>query len=137
MTRSQLIKIAKARISEANALLSMHKYSGAYYLGGYAVECLLKAAIAKTIRRSEFPNKKLISDAYTHDLSKLAKLSPVGLQLENEIASNKAFALNWGIAKDWSTDSRYEISNANKAKELLDALNDPADGVLQWLRRYT
>jgi HEPN domain-containing protein len=49
--------MAMVRLKEANVLLRLGLSDGAYYLAGYAVECALKACIAKGTRRYEFPDK--------------------------------------------------------------------------------
>jgi len=47
MNRNDFQQLADVRIDEAVVLLDQGKYDGAYYLAGYAVECSLKACIAK------------------------------------------------------------------------------------------
>jgi hypothetical protein len=47
MNRAELQRLAKERISDAKVLLAARHWSAAYYLAGYAVECALKACIAK------------------------------------------------------------------------------------------
>jgi HEPN domain-containing protein len=47
MTRKDLQKLAAIRLKEAKLLLAANAPDGAYYLAGYAVECALKACIAK------------------------------------------------------------------------------------------
>ena len=44
---------------------------GAYYLAGYAIECALKACIAKATRRYDFPDRKKVDASHTHDLREL------------------------------------------------------------------
>jgi len=44
---------------------------GAYYLAGYAVECALKACIAKKTQRHEFPDKRRVDASHTHNLIQL------------------------------------------------------------------
>ena len=41
-------------------------YAGSYYLSGYAVECGLKAVIAKLQGRNEFPDKRLANECNAH-----------------------------------------------------------------------
>jgi hypothetical protein len=43
-------RLAKERISDAKVLLGARHWVGAYYLAGYAVECALKACIAKLMK---------------------------------------------------------------------------------------
>ena len=47
MNRGDLQLLANIRLDEAKALLAASLPAGAYYLAGYAVECGLKACIAK------------------------------------------------------------------------------------------
>lgn len=53
MNRAELRNLAKLRLAEAQTLLAAARWSGAYYLSGYSVECALKACIAKNTRRSD------------------------------------------------------------------------------------
>ena len=55
MNRSDFQQLADVRIDEAAVLLVQGKYDGTYYLAGYAVECGLKACIAKRTERYAFP----------------------------------------------------------------------------------
>jgi HEPN domain-containing protein len=68
MNRNDFKVIARIRLKEARVLLKNNCYDGAYYLSGYAVECSLKACIAKQTRRHDFPEKKAVQESYTHDL---------------------------------------------------------------------
>lgn len=87
MNRNDFIKLSAVRIEEAKILLDAGRYEGSYYLAGYAVECALKACIAKQTKQYDFPpSKKVAEAAYTHDLEKLMK--PAGL----ELAFNNALA---------------------------------------------
>lgn len=45
--RQDLQELSRVRLKEATALLKLGLFDGAYYLAGYAVECALKACIAK------------------------------------------------------------------------------------------
>lgn len=58
MDRKDLQELSKVRLKEATALLKLGLFDGAYYLAGYAVECALKACIAKGTQRGEFPDRK-------------------------------------------------------------------------------
>jgi len=57
MNRAELQALAELRISEAQALLTLPAPmpDGAYYLAGYAVECALKACIARGYGPEEWP----------------------------------------------------------------------------------
>ncbi len=137
MNRSDLQKLARRRLREARILLRSRSYEGAYYLAGYAVECALKACIAKQIRRYEFPDRKLVVDSYSHDLEKLINVSALKPRHEAELRSNKDFALNWSVVKDWSEQDRYrlQISRA-QASDLYSAIVARKNGVLSWLKQH-
>jgi hypothetical protein len=48
--RRDFKSLADLRIEDARLLLRSGRQQGAYYLCGYAVECALKACIAKTVK---------------------------------------------------------------------------------------
>jgi len=72
MNQNDFQQLAEVRIDEAAVLLAHGKYDGAYYLAGYAVECGLKACIAKLSNQFDFPPKpKFINDYYSHEYRKV------------------------------------------------------------------
>ncbi len=84
MNRQDFKNLANIRLREAHVLLKSRNYSGSYYLAGYVVECALKACIARQTRRFEFPEKKKIQEAYTHNLESLVKLAGLEPALKAE-----------------------------------------------------
>lgn len=60
MNRADLQVLARLRLAEAKVLFDNRRYEGAYYLLGYAIECALKAYIAKQTKRYDFPEKNLL-----------------------------------------------------------------------------
>lgn len=136
MNRKQLQALSEIRLREAQALFRTKHFSGAYYLAGYAVECALKACIAKQIKRYEFPDKQRVMDSYSHDLKKLAGLSTLLQSILDRAASNRSFRTNWEIVCQWSEKSRYAITDSIMAKELMDAIMEQDSGVMSWIRQY-
>lgn len=136
MNRATLQRISKLRRRDAAALLTAGQYPGAYYLIGYAVECALKACVAKQVGQYDFPDRKLANEAFTHDLEKLMKLSGLAPDLEKEMETNKPLEVNWAVVKDWSESSRYEIGITEaQARDLYSACTARRNGVLNWIRR--
>ncbi len=136
MNRTELRELSRLRVKEARVLLQNGYYSGAYYLLGYAVECALKACIAKQIRRYEFPDRKLVNDSYTHDLERLLGVSGLREELDSESAGNPTLLRYWTIVKDWSEQSRYNSDiSENEARDLFSAVTARRSGVLSWLMR--
>ena len=137
MNRSDLQQLARTRLREATYLLDGGFAGGAYYLAGYAVECGLKACIAKQTRRSEFPpDPGTISKIYTHDLVRLVKQAGLEPLHARELAKDAAFLQYWSIVKDWSEQVRYETRTIVQARDLHRAITDPRHGVMRWLRRH-
>lgn len=137
MNKKELEILSAIRIKEAEILLNSECYHGAYYLAGYALECGLKACIAKRTRQFDFPDKKLANDSYTHDLAKL--LITAGLKQELLLQENQDinFKLNWSVANKWSEESRYDHTiEKQDAKDLFEAITENQSGVLSWLKKY-
>jgi hypothetical protein len=132
MTRTNLQNLAEMRLLESRTLLAAGFPSGAYYLAGYAVECALKACIAKRTREHDFPDKDLANKSYTHSLIVLLPLA----HLAEELNKDKAVGINWDIVKSWSEQSRYETKSALDALQLLQAIEDQSGGVLPWVQKH-
>lgn len=136
MNRKDLQSFANVRLREARILFRAREYSGAYYLAGYAVECALKACIAKQYKRHEFPDKKIVNDSYTHDLKKLAAIAKVDearLEFSN---SDEVFQKNWDLITLWSEESRYRTADKAECKLLLDAIMEKNHGIMPWLKKH-
>ena len=135
MNRLDLQNLALARLKEVEVLLNNHKYSGAYYLSGYVIECALKACIAKQTQEFNFPDKKTVTDSYTHDLEKLIKVAKLDKELKS-LLDDPNFSLRWLEVRDWSEESRYQTHSQQKALDIYLAITDPTHGVLQWLQQH-
>lgn len=110
MLRSDLQALTRLRLREARKLLRAREHCGAYYLTGLAIECAIKACIAKQTRRYEFPDKNRGRDCFEHDPTKLVKLAGLFNQLEAEEKQDPVFSVNWGVVKDWKVESRYDAT---------------------------
>jgi len=135
MTKNDFQQLTRIRLKEARLLLTNGLYEGAYYLAGYAVECAIKACIAKNVRRYDFPDKKLANESHSHDLEQLIRVAGLQNKLNTELRTNRQFELNWAIAKDWSEQTRYStLIPAIRAGEFYSALTSRQNGIMTWLR---
>ena len=132
-TRSAFRKLADIRVREAKALLDAKLWSGADYLAGYAVECGLKACIAKMTRRFEFPDKEMAARAWTHDLDKLLDVAELQAAWDTAAPKDSPRWKNWRTVRLWSERQRYERKRRADAEALYLAITDPTDGVLTWI----
>ena len=136
MNRLELRQLAEDRIADAAILLASGRWSGAFYLAGYAVECGLKACIARLTNQDDFPReRRFVDECYTHDLEKLLKVAGLKAALDADTLANLAFSSNWSIANEWDETSRYEQKTQVEAQDLYDAITNDPDGVLPWIRR--
>ena len=136
MNRAELQKLTELRIKEAQILLAAASYPGAFYLAGYAVECALKSCIAKQTKEYDFPDKDEVNKSYTHNLDLLLRLAKLKDKLEGDMSSNKQLEAYWACIVDWEEGHRYELGITEKeAKDLCEAIADPKNGVLQWLKK--
>jgi HEPN domain-containing protein len=136
MNRKELQELSTIRIEEAKALLDKGLYDGAYYLCGYAVECALKACIAKNVKQYDFPDKKAVLDSYTHNVTKLAQVAILISELNQEKRRDSQFEVNWTLAERWSEESRYRKNTKAAAFDLYKAITDSKHGVIRWIRQY-
>jgi HEPN domain-containing protein len=136
MTRSDFQRLTRLRLREARFLLASGNNEGAYYLAGLAVECALKAAVARKTQRHDFPpDPKFLRDSvYVHSLNKLLVAAGLESVLDIAAGSNPGLRANWAVVKDWTIDSRYLTTGLNGG-ELYRAVTG-RNGVMRWLRQY-
>ncbi len=138
-TRAEWQQLAEDRIEDARAHLvpGVNRWSAAYYLIGYAVECGLKACLLAQVEKNSgiiYSERKFLSDAWTHDPERLLVLAGLRSARNAEYATNPAFESNWSVVKDWNEQSRYLQKTQTEAQKLFDAVTDTQNGVMQWIR---
>jgi HEPN domain-containing protein len=134
MNRVEFQALAVERTADAAALLKAGRYACAYYVSGYAVECALKACIARRTNQDDFPPREA-PRYYVHDIPKLLDSAGLGAAFEQEAQQDAIFRANWATVKDWTEETRYQSRGQRQAEEILAAIDDPLHGVLQWLKR--
>jgi HEPN domain-containing protein len=115
VNRKELQALSRVRLAEAEALMNLGHADGAYYLAGYAVECGLKACIARETQRHDFPDRKRVNSSHTHDLWELVKTANLeGLHREI-VRGDPQFQKHWDVVQSWSEQSRY-TKNSRECK---------------------
>ena len=132
-------KLAHIRLDEAKLLFTQGYYCGAFYLAGYSIECALKAKIAKNLRKFDIPDHKVVEKHFTHNLQDLLNQSELNAKLGRASKRNPQLSVNWDTIaglNGWSEESRYneDVTKA-EAQKLLDAVDDPKNGILQWIEK--
>jgi HEPN domain-containing protein len=65
-TRAAFVQAHHDRYKDAQALMNAERWGGAIYMAGYAVECMIKAKILKSLGSRELPRPY-----WHHDLERL------------------------------------------------------------------
>jgi HEPN domain-containing protein len=136
LKRRDFQELARLRLKEAQLLLRAGCWEGAYYLGGYAVECLLKACIARKIERHDFPDRDRTNQSYTHDLEKLLLLAELKEVFKEAGRQDSELARNWLTVREWWEQSRYEKHSQEEAEKLLNAIQRRKSGIYSWLKKH-
>jgi hypothetical protein len=135
----ELQQLTQERILDAQTLLSAGRWTAAYYLAGYAVECALKSCVLAHLDRTGmiFRDReylKKLADCWVHNLTKLVDLAGLTIEFGRARGANPILAANWEVASQWTETSRYEQRTEADAKCLLEAITLEPDGILPWLR---
>lgn len=132
-------RASQRRREDAQALLLAGRWRGAMYLGGYAVECLLKASLMRRfgcLTLSELDEElkargllAATSSAYTHQFELLLLASGQRDRLRRDA---KLWA-TFNVVNQWQPSWRYDPDSSNRkdaAEDFLEAL----DRILVWIR---
>ena len=143
MTRLEFQQIALLRLDEAETLLAQDKYDGCCYLAGYALESALKAAICHNMDNDDFFDvlKSETARAFKiHNLAELVILAGLSTEYKDLNTKNSILLSNWECIKNdikWSEQLRYQIGFTEiEAKTMINAINDPLNGILKWIRKF-
>jgi hypothetical protein len=125
-------------LQDARALFASGRHAGAYYMAGYAVECALKACACRALFRNyTASSQKLVTQFYKHDFRILLRCSGLEMRLAADRTANPTLRANWDVVFLWSVDVRYEAQKARAdVRDMLEAMQDRPDGVLEWLARF-
>jgi HEPN domain-containing protein len=127
--------LAESRLEEGRILLSQKKWTGAYYLTGLAVECALKACLARAVKEHDYPDKKFVNGMYQHNLQNLVSLdAALVASLQVDITGDPRLEVNWKTVKDWDDEKRYDIVDEQEARGIYEATTEQGSGVMEWIR---
>lgn len=139
MTKQDWRDLAEARLIDADILLQNQRWAAAYYIAGYAVECGLKACVVDLVARNPgiiYEDRRFSDACWTHTLARLIGVAGLDGDCDAQCKANVAFAKNWAAAIQWSEASRYDLTPEPRARELYEAISEPQDGVMKWIRDH-
>jgi len=140
VNRTELQRLAAERLDDARIPFGKGKWSAAYYLAGYAIECALKSCVLKHLDTTGFIFKDrdglkgLEKKYWIHDLEGLVGLAGLVADFGAARGNNPVLESYWAATKDWDELSRYEERTEPQARDLLEAIGHDQDGVLKWLQ---
>ncbi len=120
-------RVADRRLEEAAVLRELGYNSGAVYLAGYSVECMLKALALAQIPQSE--HDEAIQDFRSgsgHDFESLRGRYLNRLHFPVEVS--RAFS----SARTWSTDLRYDDRSLRNGPT--DKFLNDVQSIVQWCK---
>jgi HEPN domain-containing protein len=138
---SEQAKASKHRLQDAEELFGEGRWRGALYLGGYAVECLLKARLMQIygcrhlgeleeelLRRGVLGADQTV---FTHHLERLLRLTGA----QNRLRQNHTGWRSFVTANRWIPAWRYssDLSNENDAEDFLNSVRE----LLRWIENNT
>jgi hypothetical protein len=120
---------AGQRFEDAQVLFAHGRSTGAVYLAGYAVECLLKAVL---IARTPVSRRRRVWDSFRgkagHNLDSLRyAVSRVGVSIPEHCLRH------FVQVSSWTTDLRYYAGSKKKADA--QAFLRSAGVMIEWLQR--
>jgi hypothetical protein len=138
VNRVEWQQLAEDRLLDAQALLAAGRWSCAYYVAGYAVECGLKACVLAYIERTGaiFEDRRYSEKCWTHDPETLVGVAELDADFGAARGANPILNDNWEIVLKWSETSRYQRKTQPEAEALYNAIADNVNGVLQWIRGH-
>jgi HEPN domain-containing protein len=120
-------RAAQERLTDARVLLDADRTTGATYLAGYAVECILKALILDLLPPKRRPAMiESFRGARAHDLEWLRAryLEHSGPLLPDPILRRLA------LMNRWDTDRRYHTGTI--ARDLAEDFVSASSNIVEW-----
>jgi len=116
---------------DAQGLCQLRRSDGAWLNAGFAVECVLKAAIMKKEGLNRWPDPQDAPDLWTHDLRGLLKrlgIDLAGFDHRNPVAASLKMVL------EWRRDHGYSVGKLplRHATDFCEAAFE-SNGVVEWI----
>jgi hypothetical protein len=135
LNRDTLRRLCDDRLREADVLLKVGCWTGAYYLTGLAIECALKSCLAGAVKQHDFPDKDFVNKMYVHKLTTLFELNgALWAVFQSDARRDARLSVNWSVVKDWDDSKRYDQVDELSARQLYEAATESGSGVLDWVR---
>ena len=137
---SDIVIMAKKKLSASKLLLANGFSDEAYHIGGYCIEFLLKASVCKTLGIEDFFGEKDVwakkfkyPQAFkNHNLEQLLVLSGIYMEFDKKL-SDATFKSHWSKACAWNEQSRYLTGKPSlEVKDFLISIEE----ISKWIENY-
>lgn len=122
ISRTDLQKMARAKLEDAETLLQAGRYDGAVYICGYAIELALKARICLVLNWNDYPATNAEFRQYqsfkTHDLKILLRLSGT------EAIMTSKYRGEWSTVSVWTPELRYQAVGSTSFQTASSMITD-------------
>ena len=139
VNRLEWQQLAERWLEDAQNLLEKDRWSAAYYVAGYAVECGLKACVLARVGGTPevaIEDRDFSRNCWTHSARKLLRQANLEGRREAEGKANLDLGNNWGVVEAWSENARYQNHPRALAETLYAAIANNPNGVMQWIRAH-
>lgn len=120
----RFVRVAKLRFEDARLLFDNERYNGAIYLGGYCVECMLKAIILSvTLEGNLEETIAWFRGSKAHEYGRLKNRYHSNLKGPR---FSKRFSINCSIVDSWTSEMRYDPKQMDRsmAEDFLAAVEE-------------
>jgi hypothetical protein len=135
ISKTDLRRLARARLKDSEVLFEKGRYDGALYLCGYAIELALKARICRTLKWTDFPSSNKEFEPFkslrTHNLDTLLSLS--GLEDKIKIG----YLTQWSVVATWDPEARDKSISTVKRRDALNMLESGKNAFKGFMRTET
>jgi HEPN domain-containing protein len=122
ISRTELRRVARARLRDSEVPFDAERYDGAIYLCGYAIELALKARICRILNWPGFPSTRAEFASYqsfrTHSLNVLLTLTDWEQRIKSRLPTE------WSVVADWDPELRYATvgtATGQDAQEMIES----------------
>lgn len=134
---SEQAKASKHRLDDARALFNAVRWRGAMYMGGYALECLLKTKLmqmynCRNLRELEDELQRrgtlaMQATVFTHQLELLLRLT----QSMGRLQQNRVLWPQFNVVNRWLPAWRYtaDLGSRQDAEDFLEAV----EALISWI----
>jgi hypothetical protein len=121
ITRSELRKLAGARIRDSQVLLAGGRFDGAVYLCGYAIELALKARICRTLKWPGYPSTKKEFEGFLS--FKIHRLDLLLTLCGQEVKIKTNYFADWSTVAGWDPELRYSLVGTASRQDAIDMID--------------